>query len=77
MLVSYLTNIDTKECTILPIEPALLNTVPAYFEVILLLKKKMQVTNLLVVLNRFSELMASDNMFCNTVSALLVFIIFL
>lgn len=68
MLVSYLTHVDIKECSILQIKAVLLNTVSAYLDIILLLKKKLQVTNLLVILNRLSELMASDNIFCNTVN---------
>lgn len=61
MLVSYLTYVDIKECSILQIKSVLLNTVSADLDVILLLKKKLQVTNLLVILNRLSEVMASDN----------------
>lgn len=67
VLVSYLTHVDTKKCSILQIKAVVLNTVPAYLEVILLLKKKLHVTDLSVVLNRFSVLMASEHMFCNTV----------
>lgn len=62
MFVSYLTYVDIKEfCSILQIKAVLLNTVSADLDVILLLKKKLQVTNLLVILNRLSEVMASDN----------------
>lgn len=74
MLVSYLTYVDIKECSILQIKAVLLNTVSADLDVILLLKKKLQVTNLLVILNRLSEVMDSDNI--SVILSVLVFSLF-
>lgn len=46
MPLSYLTSVHTKECSILKIEVVVLNVLPAFLGLILLLKK-MQFPNLL------------------------------